>query len=187
MIYKLAYKDDGHFDGFYLDDIHEFIPEKHINISEELWQELLTKIYKLKSIENLDGKTIYTLSNLDLFEEYVIEQSDIPQDPTIHDRVETLERENVDLLRSNFDLDFRVFEIECIIEDSTPATISLKGEKNMARTQYEQAKKLILLGEYERADMEYKLGRYRDRGVITVDQHNELIALMDADEMTAKQ
>ena len=53
----------------------------------------------------------------------------------------------------------------------------------MALTQYEIAKRLILLGEYNRFSMEYKLDRYKDRGIITEEQYNELIGLMDADEV----
>lgn len=176
-MYKLVYKEDGHFNGFYLEGFHEVIPEKHINITEALWQKLLSKMYKLKSTRVLDKNTIYSLNNIDLFEEYTIEHSDQSKVPTLQERMVSLENENIELLKNNFDLDFRLFEIECIIEYSSPKIINLK--ENKVRTQYEQAKKLIISDAYERLDMEYKLSRYKDSNVITIKQYNELVVLMN--------
>ena len=45
------------------------------------------------------------------------------------------------------------------------------------------AKTLILAGNYERDDMEYKLSVYLKRGRLTQDEYDELIALMDAREL----
>lgn len=110
--------------------------------------------------------------------------------------VSKIEAENVELLSSNFELDFRVWELEWLMEDilntvpstvSTSLNINRKGEiKSMARTVYEQAKKLILLGEYDKADMEYKLNKYLTRNVITRAEYDELISLMEADELTGQ-
>ena len=50
-------------------------------------------------------------------------------------------------------------------------------------TESQQAKTLILAGKYEREDMEYKLNRYKAAGRITVEEYEELIALMDAREL----
>lgn len=107
----------------------------------------------------------------------------------INKKIEEMERENINMLSTTFELDFRVFELECIIEDGmnlyiTANTADTKGRgKVMALTQYEIAKKLILLGEYDRFNMEYKLKRYKDKGVITEEQYNELISLMDANDL----
>lgn len=105
----------------------------------------------------------------------------------INKKIEEMERDNTNMLSTTFELDFRVFELECIIEDSMDlyktATIAKGRGKVMALTQYEIAKKLILLGEYDSVSMEYKLRKYKDRGVITEEQYNELIALMDANDL----
>lgn len=120
--------------------------------------------------------------------EYVFEDELVKKPDS--ERIEKLEKENFDLIINTFNLDFRVFDIECLIDSSTPiqATMNLRSIKIIERgdymAQYTMAKKIILAGPeyYDRADMEYKLGRYADKGVITQTQYNELIALMDADE-----
>lgn len=94
------------------------------------------------------------------------------------------QRENGDLelLSSDFDIDFRLMEIEFAL--GVPMIATFKEMRSTARTSYEMAKALILGGKYERSDMEYKLGRYLERKQITQDQYDELIALMDANELT---
>lgn len=116
----------------------------------------------------------------------------------IESDIDGLKAENIDMLATTFDLDFRVFELECLIDDSvyqmSPIescklninTKEMRGNKTMALSQYEMAKKLILLGEYNREDMEYKLNRYLNRKVITQTEYDELIALMDASELLEK-
>lgn len=107
----------------------------------------------------------------------------------INKKIEEMERDNINMLSTTFELDFRVFELECIIEDSMNLYIEANTAdtkergKVMALTQYEIAKKLILLGEYDRFNMEYKLKRYKDKGVMTEEQYNELISLMDANDL----
>ena len=88
---------------------------------------------------------------------------------------------DLELLSSDFELDFRLMEIEFALD--IPMTFSAKGVNGMARTPYEMAKTLILGGKYEREDMETKLKLYRDRGKLTVAEYEELIALMDANEL----
>lgn len=102
----------------------------------------------------------------------------------INKKIKEMEEENINMLSTTFELDFRVFELECFLEDSVLFTNKLeRGKRNMALSQYEIAKKLILLGEYDEFNMKYKLERYKDRGVITEEQYNELITLMDLNEM----
>lgn len=102
----------------------------------------------------------------------------------INKKLKLMEEENVNMLSTTFELDFRVFELEWFLEDSVLFTNKLeRGKRTMALSQYEIAKKLILLGEYDEFNMKYKLERYKDRGVITEEQYNELITLMDLNEM----
>lgn len=95
----------------------------------------------------------------------------------------TREKGDLELLSSDFDLDFRLMEIEFALDLTLPAQFRTKEVRNMARTPYEMAKTLILGGKYDREDMEFKLGRYLKRGQITQEQHDELLALMEANDM----
>ena len=88
---------------------------------------------------------------------------------------------DLELMSSQFELDFRLFEIEMNLD--MPMMATMRGVKSMAMTVYQQAKTLILAGKYEREDMEYKLTRYKAAGRITVEEYDELIALMDAREL----
>lgn len=88
---------------------------------------------------------------------------------------------DLELMSSQFELDFRLFEIEMNLD--MPMMAMMRGVKSMAMTVYQQAKTLILAGKYERENMEYKLNRYKEAGRITVEEYEELIALMDAREL----
>ena len=89
---------------------------------------------------------------------------------------------DLELMTSQFELDFRLFEIEMNLDMPM-----MRGAKTMAMPVYQQAKTLILAGKYEREDMEYKLGRYKTAGRITVEEYDELIALMDARELVTEE
>ena len=88
---------------------------------------------------------------------------------------------DLELMSSQFELDFRLFEIEMNLD--MPMMAMMRGVKSMAMTVYQQAKTLILAGKYEREDMEYKLNRYKAAGRIAVEEYEELIALMDARDL----
>ena len=88
---------------------------------------------------------------------------------------------DLELMSSQFELDFRLFEIEMNLD--MPMMAMMRGVKSMAMTVYQQAKTLILAGKYEREGMEYKLNRYKAAGRIAVEEYEELIALMDAREL----
>ena len=99
-----------------------------------------------------------------------------------------LHEQDMEIVNSNLDLDFRLFELEMLIEDSMESSINLrnmnvKGAKTMARTPYEMMKILILNNNYDREDIEYKAKKYLQGNRITQDQYNELISLMDANEI----
>lgn len=122
---------------------------------------------------------------------YYIDEGKIEYAEVIHERLQDVEKENVDLLSTTFLLDFRVFDLEYAISEMTGiSTMALnienrEGRSTMALTPYEMAKKLILLGEYDRTQMEFMLGKYLSRGAITKEQYDELIALMDNNELIA--
>lgn len=92
------------------------------------------------------------------------------------------EEGDLELLSSDFDFELRLMEIEFAV--GIPMMANYKGVRNMARTPYDMAKALILGGKYEREEMIAKLDRFEKLGSITADQKAELIALMDAIELT---
>ncbi|MCU7190638.1 hypothetical protein [Turicibacter sanguinis] len=91
---------------------------------------------------------------------------------------------DMDLLSNQWDIDFRLFEIEMVLD--VPMAVAYKIVKeNDSMSRYLQAKTLILGGRYERSKMEYQLKRYLEAGQLTQEEYDELISLMDAREMLA--
>lgn len=96
-VYKLHYE-KNELKGFYTEDLHgENIPSPCIDITEELWKQLLKKEYQFKDSNNLSEKLIFELADINLFEEVIGET--ILHDPSETEiRLEVLENENTDLL-----------------------------------------------------------------------------------------
>lgn len=129
----------------------------------------------------------------DIVEKPTLEQTIV----TLNKKVDELQEDNLNLLNSNFDLDFRVFEIELLVGELTDVSehsISLASKNSKRNIRigddmmilnsiYQQAKRLILLGAYEKEDMTYKLTRYLSKDRITQQEYDELISLMEADSM----
>ncbi|ACE81997.1 virion structural protein [Clostridium phage phiCP39-O] len=101
----------------------------------------------------------------------------------------TLTDSDLELVKQNVDMDFRLMEVEFAL-DIPQSTLSSninfkkKGEvKSMARTPYEMMKIVILSGDYDREDYMHKVGKYYERGRMTKEEHDELMSLMTADEV----
>lgn len=54
-MYKATYNEKGEYDGFYVEEIHKNIPQPNIELSEEEWQQALSKNYKV-----IDGKHTFS-------------------------------------------------------------------------------------------------------------------------------
>lgn len=188
-------------------ELKAYLQQNPIKIQYQLFTPII-KIVDLKGqrVYSYDGVTHYTCSS----EEGSLVPNlsiDVPTNlPALVSRqretIQTLSAENealkdgvvivdqqredgdVELLGYNFDLDFRLLEIECALD--LPMTLSARSTKgaNDMNT-YKTAKTLILAGNYEREDMEYKLSVYLKRGRLTQEEYDELIALMDARELVA--
>lgn len=98
---------------------------------------------------------------------------------------------DLELIKQNVDLDFRVMEIEFALDvpinlsNQNIKFINKKGEiKGMARTPYEMMKIVILSGDYDKEDYMKKAKTYFDRGRMTKEEYEELISLMTADEIS---
>ncbi|SHH27272.1 phage tail assembly chaperone [Flavobacterium defluvii] len=55
-MYKGTYNENGEYTGFYVEGIHENIPQPNIELTEEEWQQALSKNYKVVS-----GKHTYSV------------------------------------------------------------------------------------------------------------------------------
>lgn len=106
--------------------------------------------------------------------------------------ISTIEELNVDIVATNFDMDYRLLEIEWALEDAGITGINLfnilntnKGVKNMALSRYEQAKIMIIGGAYDKEVLTKQLTRYLEKKIITQQEYDELIALMEAKELVA--
>lgn len=105
----------------------------------------------------------------------------------------TLTDSDLELVKQNVDMDFRLMEVEFAL-DIPQAILSSnikfknkKGEvKSMARTPYEMMKIVIRSGDYDREDYIHKVGKYYERGRMTKEEHDELMSLMTADEVISK-
>lgn len=105
----------------------------------------------------------------------------------------TLTDSDLELVKQNVDMDFRLMEVEFAL-DIPQAILSSnikfknkKGEvKSMARSPYEMMKIVILSGDYDKEDYMYKVGKYYERGRMTKEEHDELMSLMTADEVISK-
>lgn len=119
--------------------------------------------------------------------EDVVEEAEPVQLPTIEERLLKLENADIDIIATNWDMDFRICEIEWLLEDNIMSvsidTFNLKGGNSMALSRYEQAKIMILGGVYNDITLRKQLKTYLDRKYLTQEEYDELISLMDAREL----
>lgn len=119
--------------------------------------------------------------------EDVVEELELIQPLTIEERLLKLENTDIDIIATNWDMDFRICEIEWLLEDNIMSVsidkFNLKGGNSMALSRYEQAKIMILGGAYDKVTLTKQLTRYLERGYLTKTEYDELIALMDAKEL----
>lgn len=119
--------------------------------------------------------------------EDIIEEAKPIQPPTIEERLLKLENADIDIIATNWDMDFRICEIEWLLEDNIMSvsidTFNLKGGNSMALSRYEQAKIMILGGVYNDITLRKQLKTYLDRKYLTQEEYDELISLMDAREL----
>ena len=126
----------------------------------------------------------------------VLNTPDPKPTPTLVERVISLESNSLDIVATTWDMDYRVCEIEWVLEDSgilvatqvaQAFNLKSKGVGTMALSRYEQAKIMILGGAYVRETLERQLTTYLRRGYLTQAEYDELIALMDARELVTEE
>ena len=101
-----------------------------------------------------------------------------------------LQEMDTDLVATTWNMDDRLYEIEWALEDSGLGTVNLmkniinkKGVSVMALSKFEQAKIIIMSGDYDRVTLEGQLSKYLKRNIIAQDEYDTLISMMDAKEI----
>ena len=121
--------------------------------------------------------------------EDVIEELEPIQPPTTEERLLKLENTDIDIIATNWDMDFRICEIEWLLEDNIMSVsidkFNLKGGNSMALSRFEQAKIIILGGGYDKVTLTKQLTRYLERGYLTKTEYDELISMMEAKELVS--
>ncbi|MGL4450450.1 MAG: hypothetical protein ACRCTZ_04580, partial [Sarcina sp.] len=106
-----------------------------------------------------------------------------------------IEDHNMGMMALTFDTDYRLCEVEWALEDNgilTPMNLLKNMIKNggdtMAMSRYQQAKILILAGEYNKETLTKQLTRYLEKGdkYLIQAEYDELIALMEARELVVE-
>ncbi|MDJ8946443.1 hypothetical protein [Clostridium perfringens] len=173
-------------------------------IEIDLNTEMNTKVYLSKTYVSFENSisctssfkapvnTVATIARLNR-ENRALEEENKNLKQDFESTTLTLIDSDLELVKQNVDMDFRLMEVEFAL-DIPQAILSSninfknkKGEvKNMARSPYEMMKIVILSGDYDREDYMYKVGKYYERGRMTKEEHDELISLMTADEVISK-
>ena len=138
----------------------------------------------------------YTENENSITVNYEVNEIVSSNEPTLEERVISLESNSLDIVATTWDMDYRVCEIEWALEGSGILVVAQaaqafnlknKGVGTMALSRYEQAKIMILGGAYVRETLERQLTTYLRRGYLTQAEYDELIALMDARELVAEE
>ena len=128
----------------------------------------------------------------------IVEELEPIQSPTIEERLLKLENADINIIATNWDMDFRMCEVEWTLEDlgigQEVATLSLENNiknmkgsvSNMALTRFEQAKIMIVGGVYNKQTLTRQLTTYLNRGYLTQEEYDELIALMEARDLVVE-
>ena len=128
----------------------------------------------------------------------IVEELEPIQSPTIEERLLKLENADINIIATNWDMDFRMCEVEWTLEDlgigQEVATLSLENNiknmkgsvSNMALTRFEQAKIMIVGGVYNKETLTRQLTTYLNRGYLTQEEYDELIALMEARDLVVE-
>lgn len=176
--------DDNQCDILFFENVKEIEVEERLNYEYDLYR--LPALYRDNLAQSVESNYDAWLEAAKRHEiEYVeplsIEQKVFNVENELAETKAQSINGDLELMSQQFDLDFRIFEIETTLD--IPTQLNIKGAKNMAMTVFQQAQTLILAGKYERTDMEYKLKRYLDKNRITKTEYDELIAMMDAQEL----
>ena len=107
-------------------------------------------------------------------------------DMPVINKLNSLDDMSTNLVSTTWDMDYRLFELEWMLYECMPVSVNLEEMFNvrrsgtMALSRFEQAKIMILGGAYSDATLRKQLGTYLSRGIITQEEYDELMSMMDA-------
>lgn len=110
-MYKLAYNSILEFKGFYSNDVHDYIPEPNVDVTQELWSHLLS-IGKFK-MNDIPKKAILDMDDINIFE--IITECD-PVPPT---QVDMLEEQNANLIKDSLQKDIKIKDLNMSLAQTT--------------------------------------------------------------------
>ena len=188
-----------------------WIKSNPITVYYELAEPIVTKLPKKAELKTFDGVTHFTSNNLLVPNLTVKVPSNVQavlQDTRARNReleneLETttlklkeadniLKEMDTDLIKTNWEMDDRLFEVEWALEDAGLVTSvstfninnKMRGSASvMALSKFEQAKIIIMSGDYDRVTLEGQLSKYLKRSIITQEEYDTLISMMDAKEI----
>ena len=108
----------------------------------------------------------------------------IPSLYGMENTISTIDEYSISMVASNFDMDYRLLEIEWALENAGITGIdimnilNIDGMKSINLTRYEQAKIMITSGVYNKNTLTRQLNRYLEKNIITKEEFDELIELM---------
>lgn len=173
------------------DSISEWLVNNPITLIYPLAEPYCEKITDGKFIlEMPNSATLHIDSNIPVSSVKASYTGKLPSVYKLENDISTIEELNVDMVATSFDMDYRLLEVEWALEDAGITGISLtnilntnKGVKSMALSRYEQAKIMIIGGAYDKEVLTKQLTRYLEKKIITQQEYDELIALMEAKEL----
>lgn len=189
----------------------QWLQENPTTVYYELTEPIVTKLPKKAELKSFDGTTHFTSNNKLLPSLSVKVPSNVQavlQDTRARNRELEIELEtttlklkeadnilkemDTDLIKTNWEMDDRLFEVEWALEDAGLVTSvstfninnKMRGSASvMALSKFEQAKIIIMSGDYDRATLEGQLSKYLKRNIIAQDEYDTLISMMDAKEI----
>ena len=182
---------EGNKFGFVVEDIHEIldtdIPIDKMDYDSFFHQQCNGIQFKLK--EKPTGNSLF--GYIESFEQESIELLPNNSIDKLKENVSNLEATLINVIATTGDMDYRLLELEWALDDAGLTGINLtstfnlnkKGERIMALSRYEQAKIMILGGVYDKTILTKQLTRYLEKRLVSKEEYNELIALMEAKEL----
>ena len=189
----------------------QWLQQNPITVYYELAEPIITKIDKKAELKTFDEVTHFTSNNLLVPNLSVKVPSNVQafimtlknENESLENELETttlklkeadniLKEMDTDLIKTNWEMDDRLFEVEWALEDAGLVTSvstfninnKMRGSASvMALSKFEQAKIIIMSGDYDRVTLEGQLSKYLKRNIIAQDEYDTLISMMDAKEI----
>ena len=200
-------------DGTKVERFKKWLANNPFTIYYELAEPIITKLSKKAELKTYDGVTHFTSDNKltpNLTVKVPSNVQAVLQDTRARNRELEIELEtttlklkeadnilkemDTDLIKTNWEMDDRLFEVEWALEDAGLVTSvstfninnKMRGSASvMALSKFEQAKIIIMSGDYDRVTLEGQLSKYLKRNIITQEEYDTLISMMDAKEIVA--